>query len=141
MTTNQTIVGVPRSYDAEAAARKLADCMDYPWDQMPEKGRDSMREHARAIVSAALSGNAEQPAPVAAKSRCQSCHGSGYLKDAEGLDNGYCEPCNGSGKAPVAVSIDDNVEFEKWWMSTPILRKQKIQIAQEAWFARANLSK
>lgn len=43
--------------------------------------------------------------------------------------------------ALVAVSIDDNVEFEKWWMSTPILRKQKIQIAQEAWFARANLSK
>lgn len=65
MTANQTIDCVPRSYDAEAAARKLADCMDYPWDQMPEKGRDSMREHARAIVSAALSGNAEQPAPVA----------------------------------------------------------------------------
>ena len=43
--------------------------------------------------------------------------------------------------APVAVVIDDNVEFEKWWMSTPILRKQKIQIAQEAWFARSNLSK
>lgn len=43
--------------------------------------------------------------------------------------------------APVASVIDDNVEFEKWWMSTPILRKQKIQIAQEAWFARANLSK
>lgn len=43
--------------------------------------------------------------------------------------------------ASVAVVIDDNVEFEKWWMSTPILRKQKIQIAQEAWFARSNLSK
>lgn len=38
------------------------------------------------------------------------------------------------------VAIDDNVEFEKWWMSTPILRKQKIQIAQEAWFARAKLA-
>lgn len=42
---------------------------------------------------------------------------------------------------PAPVAVDDNVEFEKWWMSTPILRKQKIQVAQEAWFARANLSK
>jgi hypothetical protein len=42
---------------------------------------------------------------------------------------------------PAPVAVDDNVEFDKWWMSTPILRKQKIQIAQEAWFERANLSK
>lgn len=40
---------------------------------------------------------------------------------------------------PPPSVIDDNVEFEKWWMGTPILRKQKIQIAQEAWFARAKL--
>lgn len=56
-------------------------------------------------------------------------------------ESGFETPLYAEQPAPVAVSIDDNVEFEKWWMSTPILRKQKIQIAQEAWFARANLSK
>jgi hypothetical protein len=45
--------------DLEAAAKKLAACMDYPWEHMPEQGRASMREHAKAIVSAALSASAE----------------------------------------------------------------------------------
>jgi len=45
--------------DLEAAAKKLAACMDYPWEHMPEQGRASMREHAQAIVSAALSASAE----------------------------------------------------------------------------------
>jgi hypothetical protein len=43
--------------------------------------------------------------------------------------------------APVAVHLDENVEFEKWWCRTPILRKGKLQIAQEAWEARACLDK
>ncbi len=91
MTTNQTIDGVPRRVchacvtyprDAycpvcdptaqgkpvalyiEAAAQKLADCMDYPWKFMSVAGRSSMREHAKAVIDAAL-GSAEQPAPVA----------------------------------------------------------------------------
>lgn len=34
----------------EEAAKKLAECMDYPWDHMPEKGRTRMRDHARAIL-------------------------------------------------------------------------------------------
>jgi hypothetical protein len=45
--------------DLEAAAKKLAACMDYPWEHMPEQGRASMREHAQAIVNAALSATAE----------------------------------------------------------------------------------
>jgi hypothetical protein len=45
--------------DIEAAAKKLAACMDYPWEHMPEQGRASMREHAKAIVSAALSASTE----------------------------------------------------------------------------------
>lgn len=45
--------------DLEAAAKKLAACMDYPWEHMPEQGRASMREHAKAIVSAALSASTE----------------------------------------------------------------------------------
>lgn len=38
----------------EAAAKKLASCMDYPWEHMPEQGRNSMREHAKAVICAAL---------------------------------------------------------------------------------------
>lgn len=49
----------PVTFDLDAAARKLAACMDYPWEYMPEQGRASMREHAKAIVSAALSASAE----------------------------------------------------------------------------------
>lgn len=38
----------------EAAARKLAECMDYPWEYMPAHGRDSMRHHAQAVIDAAM---------------------------------------------------------------------------------------
>lgn len=34
------------------AAMKLAECMDYPWDFMPEQGRDAMRKHAQAVIEA-----------------------------------------------------------------------------------------
>jgi hypothetical protein len=37
----------------EAAAKTLAACMDYPWEHMPEQGRASMREHAKAVINAA----------------------------------------------------------------------------------------
>jgi len=43
-----------REWDIEAAAQKLAECFDYPWAHMPEKGRNNMRLHAEAVVSAAL---------------------------------------------------------------------------------------
>lgn len=43
--------------------------------------------------------------------------------------------------APVSVVIDEGVEFEKWWRRTPVLRKGKLQIAQEAWEASACLDK
>lgn len=36
-----------------AAAKKLAECMEYPWDHMPEQGRAEMRKHARAVTAAA----------------------------------------------------------------------------------------
>jgi hypothetical protein len=37
----------------DKAAMKLAECMDYPWAQMPEQGKQSMRDHAKAIIEAA----------------------------------------------------------------------------------------
>lgn len=40
--------------DIEAAAKMLAACMDYPWDHMPEQGRASVREHAKAVIDAAI---------------------------------------------------------------------------------------
>jgi hypothetical protein len=57
--------------DLEAAAKTLAACMDYPWEHMPEQGRASMREHARTIVSAALSASAEPSAPVVRDERAE----------------------------------------------------------------------
>lgn len=49
----------PVAFNFELAAQKLACCLDYPWEHMPEQGRDSMRGHAKAIIGAA------QVAPVA----------------------------------------------------------------------------
>ena len=37
----------------DAAAKKLADCMEYPWEFMPEPGRKIMREHAQDVIGAA----------------------------------------------------------------------------------------
>lgn len=39
--------------DVEAAAKKMAEIFDYPWDFMPEKGRNTMRENVRAVLAAA----------------------------------------------------------------------------------------
>ncbi|WP_336235708.1 hypothetical protein [Achromobacter dolens] len=40
--------------DLEAAAKALAECMDYPWEWMPEKGRAQMRMDAQAVIDAAI---------------------------------------------------------------------------------------
>ncbi|MNV15611.1 hypothetical protein D3C71_1063420 [compost metagenome] len=37
----------------EAAAKALAECMDYSWAHMPEQGRATMREHAQTVIRAA----------------------------------------------------------------------------------------
>lgn len=49
----------PPAANVEGAAKKLAACMDYPWEHMPEQGRASMRENAKAVIDAALSVSAE----------------------------------------------------------------------------------
>lgn len=36
-----------------AAAKKLAECMEYPWEFMPEPGRKNMRKHAQDVIGAA----------------------------------------------------------------------------------------
>lgn len=36
-----------------AAGKKMAECMDYPWGYMPEQGRAEMRKHAQAVIEAA----------------------------------------------------------------------------------------
>lgn len=38
----------------DAAARKLAEVFDYPWEHMPEQGRATMRNNAIAVIGAAL---------------------------------------------------------------------------------------
>ncbi|MNJ49937.1 hypothetical protein D3C77_451960 [compost metagenome] len=46
-------VVVPEEMDIEAAAKTLSG-MDYPWDHMPDKGRNAMREHAKSVIEAAF---------------------------------------------------------------------------------------
>ena len=36
----------------DKAGMKLAECMDYPWEHMPEEGKRNMREYAKAIIEA-----------------------------------------------------------------------------------------
>lgn len=48
------------NFDIEAAAQKLAECMDYPWAHMPEQGRTHMREYAQAVIDAALAAQVPQ---------------------------------------------------------------------------------
>lgn len=45
---------VVRDADVEAAAKKMAEIFDYPWDFMPEKGRNTMRENVRIVLGAAI---------------------------------------------------------------------------------------
>jgi len=47
-------------FDIEAAAQKMAECMDYPWAHMPEQGRTHMREYAQAVIDAALAAQVPQ---------------------------------------------------------------------------------
>jgi len=45
---------VVNGLNIELAARKLAERFDYPWVYMPDKGRETMRQHAQAVLDAAL---------------------------------------------------------------------------------------
>ena len=53
LTARQDADKVDAVYDADAAAKALAACMAYPWDQMPEQGKSAMRRHAQSVVAAA----------------------------------------------------------------------------------------
>lgn len=48
------------NFDIEAAAQKMAECMDYPWAHMPEQGRTHMRKYAQAVIDAALAAQVQQ---------------------------------------------------------------------------------
>jgi hypothetical protein len=46
---------INNNHDAiERAAQALALCMDYPWDHMPEQGRERMREMASKVAAPLL---------------------------------------------------------------------------------------
>lgn len=159
MTTNQTIDGVPR-----ALLEKLYSCarglealewvelralLDEPANKCGNCGAETVQACNDRGCFFLESGNGEPAAQPHGKTQAWELSKGGMKHaiftfrpswaDEEGFE--VRELIYAEQPAPVAVVLDDNVEFEKWWMSTPILRKQKIQIAQEAWFARANLSK
>lgn len=43
-------------YSIEQAAKTVAKCMDYPWEFMPEEGRESMRAYAKEVIQAGIMG-------------------------------------------------------------------------------------
>lgn len=45
---------IPDEISVENAARTLSDAFDYPWEHMPEQGRENMRKHAKAVIEAAF---------------------------------------------------------------------------------------
>jgi len=158
MTTNQTIDGVPRELKPCPFCGGSADLKctegDYPdWFVQCTECHASVDVFGPGAVhhwnDRKLPASRPQGEPVALLSNGFTTLETGggkyriitQYKNRDDAWSDYTALCKAEQPAPVAVVIDDNVEFEKWWMSTPILRKQKIQIAQEAWFARANLSK
>jgi hypothetical protein len=82
--------------DLEAAAKKLAACMDYPWEHMPEQGRASMREHATAVIGAALSVSAE-PADLWSRPEERGCP--------------ELEPCSGCGTPGWTAACDKCIPY------------------------------
>lgn len=48
----------------EKAAKTLAEQFDYPWDHMPEQGRDNMRRIAGMVIADAVAENTERCAKV-----------------------------------------------------------------------------
>jgi hypothetical protein len=42
------------TWSIEAASRKMAEVMDYPWAHMTDQGRQQMRENAEQVIRAAL---------------------------------------------------------------------------------------
>ena len=50
----QGLLEAPRKPNIEAAAKTLASAMDYPWEHMPEQGREEMRKHAKAVIEATM---------------------------------------------------------------------------------------
>lgn len=64
ITTQAQAGAVPLADEQiDAAAKKLAECMEYPWEFMPEPGRENMRKHAQAVIAAA---NGSPPPPPSA---------------------------------------------------------------------------
>lgn len=61
----------------EKAAMKLAQCMDYPWEFMPEQGKQNMRKHAQNIIEAA-------------EDECQDCLA---VQEAEQNPDTVCDVC------------------------------------------------
>jgi hypothetical protein len=86
----------------EKAAKKLADCMDYPWEFMPEQGRENMRNHVKAIFEAANAAPAEDVSVGNTASRIRAA----VIADAGQEGVSIAEGRFGKALAALCVSID-----------------------------------
>lgn len=95
-----------------------------PWSYCPECGCEELQHEQ---------GRHKQ---------CANCHQEWFSDiDYSEVVRGNLAKLKSSPPTSVVMVLDESVEFEKWWHRTPILRKGKLQIAQEAWQARACLGK
>lgn len=77
----------PSTVQLEQAAKTLTEIMDYPWEHMPEQGRQTMRENANKVI-AALGAEIAQPVePVAWRYMTNQTHT--IFSEVEPPDDAY----------------------------------------------------
>lgn len=133
VTMSQELIGVPRSL--------LENAIDYMEGSASPQVNLWRAKLLTCIATMPFNAIAapfvERQEPVG----CVSYIGSGFVRVRTTECLALEQPLYTSPPAPVSVVLDENVEFEKWWCRTPVLCKSRIQIAQEAWEARAALTK
>ena len=94
----------PSTAQLEQAAKTLAEIMDYPWEPMPEQGRETMRQHALKIIEPAI---------------CEHCDGAGKIL-VYGIEESWeesCQHCEGATADWQLVPIEptrEMVEAAQW---------------------------
>lgn len=57
-----------------AAAKKMAECMDYPWEFMPGEGRNLFRKHVQDVIKAAgLTAESAEQREQGQEIKCSWC--------------------------------------------------------------------
>lgn len=151
MTKDKTVTMSRDEYETLQVPRELLATLTLSW-QMGLDFHDEMNQ-LRALLAAPV---VERQEPVVIdldavdwETIQQAADESNWMPNEYMRNDWVADVCNflkygradTSPPAPVAVSLNESAEFNKWWSTTEVLKKSKLQIAQEAWQARACLDK